>query len=219
MRNGSGTFNLLTNSWNPATNGTPATAEDYQALINDIAAAITQSVSKDGQTALTGNLPAGGNKLTGLAAGTTAGDSLRYEQLKVLQKVLANDAGVTVGATSLTSAMASGNVSITPLSTTSKLLISVSFDGRSAYAAATNISTTLRLFEGTVATPIGSTGSMFPTSATGGDTIFVPGTIRAIVTNTSLTARTFGLGAFYTGAASLGINVSNMVWEITEVQN
>lgn len=81
MRNGSGTFNLLTNSWSPATNGTPATAADWQALINDVAAAITQSLSKDGQTAMTGNLPAGGNKITGLAAGTTAGDSVRYEQL------------------------------------------------------------------------------------------------------------------------------------------
>jgi len=80
-RNGSGTYSLPVNSWNPATNGTPATAADYQALINDIAAAITQSLSKDGQTAMTGNLPAGGNKITGLAAGTTAGDSVRYEQL------------------------------------------------------------------------------------------------------------------------------------------
>lgn len=80
-RNGSGTFNLLTNSWSPATNGTPATAADWQALINDVAAAITQSLSKDGQTALTGNLPAGGNKITGLAAGTSSGDSVRWDQL------------------------------------------------------------------------------------------------------------------------------------------
>lgn len=52
-RNGSGTYNLPVNSWNPATNGTPATPSDWQALANDIAAALTQSISKDGQTPIT----------------------------------------------------------------------------------------------------------------------------------------------------------------------
>ena len=80
-RNGSGTYNLLTNSWNPATNGVSATAVDWQNLINDVAAALTQSLSADGQTPMTGNLNAGNNKLTGLAAGTGTGDSLRWEQL------------------------------------------------------------------------------------------------------------------------------------------
>jgi len=80
-RNGSGTYNLLTNSWNPATNGVSATAVDWQNLINDVAAALTQSLSADGQTPMTGNLNAGNNKLTGLAAGSATGDSLRWEQL------------------------------------------------------------------------------------------------------------------------------------------
>lgn len=80
-RNGSGTYNLLTNSWNPATNGVSATAVDWQNLINDVAAALTQSLSADGQTPMTGNLNAGNNKITGLAAGSATGDSLRWEQL------------------------------------------------------------------------------------------------------------------------------------------
>jgi hypothetical protein len=80
-RNGSGTYNLLTNSWNPATNGNSATAVDWQNLINDVAAALTQSLSADGQTPMTGNLNAGNNKITGLAAGSATGDSLRWEQL------------------------------------------------------------------------------------------------------------------------------------------
>lgn len=80
-RNGSGTYSLPSNSWNPAINGVPATAADWQSLINDVASALTQSVSKDGQTPLTGNLAAGGNKITGLAAATAAGDALRFEQL------------------------------------------------------------------------------------------------------------------------------------------
>jgi hypothetical protein len=80
-RNGSGTYNLLTNSWNPATNGVSATAVDWQNLINDVASALTQSLSADGQTPITGNLNAGNNKITGLAAGSATGDSLRWEQL------------------------------------------------------------------------------------------------------------------------------------------
>lgn len=80
-RNGSGIYSLPSNSWNPATNGTPATAADWQTLINDVAAALTQSLSKDGQTPLTGNLAAGGNKVTGLAAASANGDAVRFEQI------------------------------------------------------------------------------------------------------------------------------------------
>lgn len=80
-RNGSGTYSLPVNSWNPANNGTPATAADWQALINDVAAALTQSLSRDGQTVMTGNLQMGSNKLTGLSVGTAAGDSLAWQQL------------------------------------------------------------------------------------------------------------------------------------------
>lgn len=81
MRNGSGGYSLPSNSWNPALNGAPATAADWQALINDVAAAIQQSISADGQTTITGNLQMGGNKLTNLAAGSATGQSVRFEQL------------------------------------------------------------------------------------------------------------------------------------------
>lgn len=80
-RNGSGGYSLPSNSWNQAVNGVTATAADWQALINDVATAIQQSISADGQTPITGNLAMGGNKLTGLAAGSGTGQSLRFEQL------------------------------------------------------------------------------------------------------------------------------------------
>lgn len=51
-RNGSGTYVPPVNSWNQALTG-PATAADWQALLNDIVASITQSISKDGQTPIT----------------------------------------------------------------------------------------------------------------------------------------------------------------------
>lgn len=80
-RNGSGTYSLPVNSWNPATNAVSATASDWQSLIDDVETALTASLAADGQTPMTGNLAMGNNKLTGLAAGTAAGDSLRWEQL------------------------------------------------------------------------------------------------------------------------------------------
>lgn len=81
MRNGSGTYTLPVNSWNPATNAVSATASDWQSLIDDVETALTASLAADGQTPMTGNLAMGNNKLTGLAAGTAAGNSLRWEQL------------------------------------------------------------------------------------------------------------------------------------------
>lgn len=80
-RNGSGTYVPPTNSWNPAVNGVSATAVDWQSILNDLSSALTQSVSRDGQSAMTGNLPMSGNKLTGLGAGVATGDSVRWEQL------------------------------------------------------------------------------------------------------------------------------------------
>ena len=79
-RNGSGFFSLVTNSWNPAINGVSATAADWQALINDVANSITQSVSADGQTQITGVFNYGANRIANIGAGTNAGDALVFGQ-------------------------------------------------------------------------------------------------------------------------------------------
>lgn len=114
-RNGSGSYSLPVNSWNPALNGVPATAADYQALINDIAQALTQSVSRDGQSIMTGNMPMGGNKLTGLGPATAAGDSLRFEQLfsQGLQADLASAATTDIGSVLTTVVNITGTATIT----------------------------------------------------------------------------------------------------------
>lgn len=114
-RNGSGSYSLPVNSWNPALNGVPATAADYQALINDIAQALTQSVSRDGQSIMTGNLPMGGNKLTGLGPATAAGDSLRFEQLfsQGLQADIASAATTDIGSVLTTVVNITGTATIT----------------------------------------------------------------------------------------------------------
>lgn len=49
---------------------------------NDFATGLSTCIAKDGQSVPTANIPLGGFKLTGLAAGTAAGDSVRFEQLQ-----------------------------------------------------------------------------------------------------------------------------------------
>jgi hypothetical protein len=47
-RNGSGTMEVLNNSWSPPINGNLATSGDWQAIYLDLVAALTQSLSRDG---------------------------------------------------------------------------------------------------------------------------------------------------------------------------
>jgi hypothetical protein len=77
-RNGSGTYTL---PQPPFTPGTTIASSAVNSDLSDIAAALTQSISKDGQTVYTGNQPMGGNKLTGLGAGTALTDSVRLGQV------------------------------------------------------------------------------------------------------------------------------------------
>lgn len=74
-RNGSGTYSLP--AGNPVSAGTTITDTWANTTLSDIASALTSSLSKDGQTTPTGNLPMGGYKLTGLGAHTALTDSVR----------------------------------------------------------------------------------------------------------------------------------------------
>lgn len=118
-RNGSGGYSPPTNTWNPAVNGVSATASDYQTLLNDIAAAIQQSLSADGQTPVTGSINMGGNRLTALAAGTATGHSLRFEQLfsQGLQADVAAAATTGIGAALSTLVNVTGSATITSFGT------------------------------------------------------------------------------------------------------
>jgi len=79
-RNLSGTYTLP--SGNPVTAGTTITTTWANNTLNDIATALTQSVSSDGQTTWTGDMVAGNNKITGLANGSAADDSATIGQVQ-----------------------------------------------------------------------------------------------------------------------------------------
>ena len=79
-RNGSGTYSLPANSWNPAVTGTTIESSANNATMTDLASALTQSLSKDGQTVPTADIQLGGYKLTNVGDGTTATDAATYGQ-------------------------------------------------------------------------------------------------------------------------------------------
>lgn len=64
-----------------AVTGTVIDSADYNALLADLQTALTKALLRDGQSAVLANLPMGGYKLTGLAAGSNANDSVRFDQL------------------------------------------------------------------------------------------------------------------------------------------
>jgi len=78
-RNGTGIYSLP--SGNPVVSGTTISVTWANNTLNDIASALTQSVSKDGQTVMTGHQNFGGFKITNLASGTISGDAVHFGQL------------------------------------------------------------------------------------------------------------------------------------------
>lgn len=81
-RNGSGEYSLPYN-WNTdKTDGIKVLASRMQAQDQDIANALTQSVSKDGQTAYTGDQDFNGNKCVDLGDGEDAADSVNVSQVQ-----------------------------------------------------------------------------------------------------------------------------------------
>ena len=78
-RNGSGTYNLPVG--NPVVSGTTISSAWANSTLNDIATALTGSVAADGQTAMSGVLNMGTNRITGVANATLASDAVNLGQL------------------------------------------------------------------------------------------------------------------------------------------
>jgi hypothetical protein len=77
-RNGSGTYTLP--AGNPVVTGTVISTTWANNTMNDLAAAITDSVAADGQTPMTGPLNLNNNKVTNLANATLTTDAVNYGQ-------------------------------------------------------------------------------------------------------------------------------------------
>lgn len=119
-RNGSGTYSLP--AGNPVVSGTTISSTWANNTLSDIASALTYSIAKDGQTTPTANLPMGGYKLTGLAAGTSAADSARFDQLfnQGVPTDIASAATVDIGAQLTNFLKVTGTTGITSFGTNYK---------------------------------------------------------------------------------------------------
>ena len=78
-RNGTGLYVLPAGQ--PVVAGTVISDSVFNVLTSDIADTLTASIAADGQKAMTGNLPLGGNKITNLGAGIAPSDAVRYDQV------------------------------------------------------------------------------------------------------------------------------------------
>jgi len=87
--NGIGGFTLV--AGNPVVTGTTISSTVHNNTNTDFANGFANCITRDGQSPATANVPMGGFKLTGLAAATTNGDAVRWEQA-----VLAADLASTV---------------------------------------------------------------------------------------------------------------------------
>lgn len=82
------TFNLVTNDFYPAVEATVIDPDASNEMLEDLATGLTNSLARDGSGGMTGNLPMNSYKLTGLAAGSTNGDSVRFEQVQAVDATL-----------------------------------------------------------------------------------------------------------------------------------
>lgn len=109
--NGAGSFTPYTPG-NPVVAGTTITAATHNQTISDLAAGLTNTMTRDGQAAATANIPMGGFKVIGIGAATVAGDAVRYEQVGAL--ALAQGAAASGANTTITSLASITTISGTP---------------------------------------------------------------------------------------------------------
>ena len=95
-RNGSGTYTLP--AGNPVVTGTTISSTWANNTLADIAATLTDSVAADGQTAMTGDLQMGSNRITGLADGIASTDAATVGQVSTGYQPVITAVGILKGA-------------------------------------------------------------------------------------------------------------------------
>lgn len=105
MRDGNGNYQLPPG--NPVVTGTVVSSTDFNSTMADIRDAITQSISKDGQTTPTQDLPMGGRRHTNCSAGTARThyatlSNLQDDATRHMGTVTSTDGNALVGTTTPT---------------------------------------------------------------------------------------------------------------------
>lgn len=86
----------------PVVTLTTVSSTKFNNTVTDISTAISQCVTRSGQSPWTGNIPSGGFKITGMAAGTLRGDSVRAAEVQDNTYLYGGTAGGTADALTFT---------------------------------------------------------------------------------------------------------------------
>ena len=134
--NGSGTYTLTAGQ--PVVAGTDILDSTFNTLTADLATALSTCITRDGQSPATANLPMGSFKLTGLAAGTANGHSVRFEQLQTGVNKLITVAGtgdvITGVMTPTYGAYTNGDMFTFIVGSTNTTNVTINIDGLGAKA-------------------------------------------------------------------------------------
>ncbi len=81
--NGSGVYSAPSSpgAFNPATAGGSADPTSWNALLTDLSTALSTTITRDGQTTITQNIPFNTKKITGLGPGTALTDAANISQI------------------------------------------------------------------------------------------------------------------------------------------
>lgn len=110
---GNGTYNPPTPAY-PAIPNTVISSNDYNTVIDDLAAALSIAWPRDGQAAATGQMSMGGFKLVALAAGSAPTDAVNFLQVFTDPHFLATSlTGVEINGTALTVSVTTADFSAT----------------------------------------------------------------------------------------------------------
>ena len=108
--NGSGVC-LINTTGQPVVSGTAIIADTFNALTTDIAAGLTNAMTKDGQSTPTNNITMGGYKLTNVGAATVLGDALSFGRAATVSNLtLTAPLPVASGGTGITDPGPVGNL-------------------------------------------------------------------------------------------------------------
>ena len=118
-------------------------ADQHNPPLADLAAAMSDSLPRDGSAPMTGNLPMNGQKITGLGAGTSASDAVRRDQVTLYSAWLAALAGLSFEANKLPYATGAGTAALTNFSAFARTLLDDS--------SASEMRSTLKLNDGAIA--------------------------------------------------------------------
>lgn len=139
--NGSGTYNLP--AGNPVVTGTTISTSWANTTLSDIASALTNCVTRDGQSPATADLPMGSHKITNLATPSASGDALSWgKTANVSALTVATFDGLLKGTAGVVSAAIAGTDYVSASSTdtlTNKTLTNPTINGFTGNTAVINI--------------------------------------------------------------------------------